>query len=147
VRSGAHLRHIRLAESNCTRRAHPCRNRRVFRWHEVPEERGAEGRPHVLRQQEILVGDNQSVQRTGLLTAGKRVVGRLGPGHRARDIQRHDRVDDGIDLFDPGETGPDQVSGGHDATAQQIALRGRRKEAQIRVVGGDVRAWVCLPGP
>ncbi len=116
---------------------------RVFSRNEVFVNRRSERRPDPFRGLEILVGDRQAVQRTGVAAANELLIGEACAFHRPIAHQRHDRVDDGVHALDLREVSADDLARGQFFRADQTRDLDRAHGANVvcHLSLRALRAW------
>ena len=85
-------------------------HRRIVGRDKISQNAGRTGRRHPLGADIILDGDGHSHERRGMAPAFQLLVQRLRVGHGRILLQRHVRLDLGLDLVDPERVGVDDLS-------------------------------------
>ena len=131
VRAGAELRRVGLADRHGAGLPHAADEQAVGPRPEAGEQRRAVRRREVDRLREVLVGGDQSGERTGIVAPGDRLVDGLGPAAPDVGIEGDDRVDGGVDGLDPLDVGVEQLDRRDLPIVDQLPLLDRRQLHQL----------------
>ena len=142
--AGAELRRVRLGDDDAALALDALHHGVRGLGHVVPEDRRAVGRAHAGDVGQVLDGDRQAAEPSGLTLGLAPLAAHEAPGVLARAIeaQGRQRVDRGLDLGDAPLGRVDQVER-RDVAALQARHRLRRRQADQLVV----RAGIASPVP